>query len=341
MLEEARTAIEQILPHSMPVRWLRQFVFRFLFMSPARLHAAFRLLRFYQLSGLQWITRHSGLMRLLSRKIFELEELLPPVPPAKQAVRVGQTLAPYGPQRFRVAFFVGCVMNELMSDIQKATLEVLRHNGCEVVIPMGQACCGALHSHSGEREMALELMERNVRVFSGLNVDSIVSNAAGCGTALKEYGELARHRPAIADKAIQMARRVEDISQFLARIDWKQPTHRLNKRVAYDDPCHLVHGQKISKEPRLLLQSIPGIEWCVLPNADHCCGSAGTYNVTHFSLSMQILEKKMKAISLLRPDIVATGNPGCLLQLSYGAKRFGVAVEVRHPVELLAAGYNK
>jgi glycolate oxidase iron-sulfur subunit len=209
-----------------------------------------------------------------------------------------------------------------------------------VVIPKGQTCCGALHSHSGEREMALEVMERNVHVFSDLNVDSIISNAAGCGAALKEYAELGRHRQAIADKALQMARRVEDISQFLARIEWKKPTALLNKRVAYDDPCHLIHGQKISKEPRLLLQSIPGIEWCALPNADHCCGSAGTYNVTHFSLSMQILEKKMKAISLLQPDIVATGNPGCLLQLRYGAKRFGVAVEVLHPVELLTAGYN-
>jgi glycolate oxidase iron-sulfur subunit len=340
MLEEARDAIEKKRVYPLRVRWLRRFVFNYLFLSPARLRAAFLLMRVYQWSGLRWFATRTGLLRLISPRLAELDPLLPPIPFSHQGLRTGRTLAPYGPKRHRVAFFVGCVMNELMGDIQQASIEVLRHNGCEVIIPAGQACCGALHSHSGELELALRLVEKNTRIFAPLQVDSIITNAAGCGAMLKEYRELGRKIAGLADAAARMASRVEDITEFLARIGLKIPAGHLDKRVGYDDPCHLVHGQKISRQPRQVLKSIPGIRWTEIPNADHCCGSAGTYNVMQFNMSMQVLERKMRAIASVKPDIVATGNPGCLLQLRYGAKRFSIPVEIRHPVELLAESYR-
>ena len=342
LLEESRAAIENTRQRNGVTRALRYLVFQQLFRYPWALHLAARLLRLYQISGLRFLLRRSGLLPRLSTKWAELEQLLPDIPSSSALLPKGKSFPAFGQRRYRVAFFTGCVMDETMAAIQHDTVEVLRHNGCEVIVPEGQVCCGAIHSHSGELQSAVQRMETNVRIFADLEVDGIISNAAGCGAILKEYGRwAAEYAPALYDNAMKMASRVEDISRFLVRIGCRLPEGKIAKRVAYDDPCHLIHGQKISAEPRQLLKSIPGIEWVELPDADQCCGSAGTYNLMQYDLSMRILEKKMKNIASVHPDIVATGNPGCLLQLRYGARRFGVPVEIRHPVELLAEMYRQ
>lgn len=342
LLEESRRQILQERPPGFWEKALRRVVFHSLFRAPWRLHAAFRLLRLYQISGIRRLLRSSGLLRLFSPKWAELEHLLPDIPASRSLLQKGIIYPAKGKCRYRVAFFTGCVMDETMADIQRATVEVLQENGCEVLVPRGQVCCGAVHSHSGEMKAACRQMKTNVQLFSSLKVDSIISNAGGCGAVLKDYGRWAEdYNPLLLEKAGKVASQVEDISEFLARIGYRVPSARLEKRLGYDEPCHLVHGQKISAEPRKILQSLPGITWAEIPGADQCCGGAGTYNITQYDLSMRILEKKMQSIASAGAEVVATGNPVCLLQLRYGAKRFSIPVEFRHPAEILAELYRR
>ncbi len=341
LLEEAREAIEEHRKRPWTERLLRSLVFGQIFRRPRVLHLAARALRLYQVCGLRFLLRRSGLLKLLSPKWSELEQLLPDIPPARRLLKKGIRYPARGERKYRVAFFTGCVMDETMADIQHATVEILQHNGCEVLVPEGQGCCGAVQSHSGAFAEALRQMKTNVGVLAPLEVDAIISNAAGCGAVLKEYGRWAAdYCPALRSEAEKVSAQTADISQFLVRIGFAPPEAGLEKRLTYDEPCHLLHGQKVSAEPRRVLRSIPGIEWVELPNADQCCGGAGTYNIMQYELSMRILEKKMKDIASTGAEVLATGNPVCLLQLRYGARRFGVPVEVRHPAELLAAQYR-
>jgi len=235
-----------------------------------------------------------------------------------------------GTKRGTVAFFSGCVMNSMMGGVNRDSVRLLNAAGYDVVVPEDQVCCGALANHAGLRNAAVESAKTNIKVFSDPSIEAIIINAAGCGSMLKEY-------PDILPEASGFSKKVKDISEFLAGTPI---AHRLRvpfkKRVGYDDPCHLIHGQGVKNQPRALLKAIPGIDLVEVPGADQCCGSAGIYNIVQTEISMSILDAKMEQIRRAGIEVLATGNPGCMFQFQYGAKRAGLNLEVVHPVELLA-----
>jgi glycolate oxidase iron-sulfur subunit len=248
-----------------------------------------------------------------------------------------------GPQRARVALFSGCVMPLAYADTNRATIRVLARNGCAVDVPQGQCCCGALHIHAGERELARQLARRNMAAFTlpgtGADAEAIIVNAAGCGAALKEYPELFDD-PAEQAQARAFAAKVKDVTEFLATLPLAPPAGRIKARVAYQDACHLAHAQGVRGQPRELLRRIPGLELVEMRDPDRCCGSAGIYNLTHPELSQKVLAEKLEAIRAVAPDMVVSANPGCMLQIEAGLRRDGANMRVVHIVDLLDEAYN-
>jgi glycolate oxidase iron-sulfur subunit len=242
-----------------------------------------------------------------------------------------------GERKKRVALFTGCLADQLFADVNEATVRVLTENGCEVEVVGNEVCCGALHIHNGARDEAKALAAANVKAFAAGGYDAIVSNAAGCSAELRHYGEL------LGDEAAHaFGKKLRDISELLHEIGWKRPTAAgtLEGKLAYDEPCHLIHAQKISAAPKAILAAIPGLELVPLEDAETCCGSAGVYSVVQPALSQAVASRKIDAIRRSGADIVATGNPGCLMQIRNGVKAAGLAVRVVHPVELLADAYR-
>jgi glycolate oxidase iron-sulfur subunit len=207
-------------------------------------------------------------------------------------------------------------------------------------MPRNVGCCGALHAHHGDLTTARRLAQHNIGVFEHYNLEVVVVNSAGCGSMLKEYSQLLEHDAFYAERALAFSRKVKDISEFFAGLTLNPKVARLPLRVAYDDPCHLLHGQGISQAPRQLLQQIPGVVLVPFKEADWCCGSAGTYNMTQPDMSQRLLDRKMQHIAAVDPDVLVTGNPGCLLQLGWGVRRAGLRAEVLHPIELLDRAYQ-
>jgi glycolate oxidase iron-sulfur subunit len=300
----------------------QRLLFRYGIGSPAALRVGFGALRLYQRSGLQAGIRRLHLLRPL-RRLARAESLLPRLP---DAYRPPMLVPAEGRRRGRVALFAGCLMPEVFGPVNEATVAVLVKNGFEVEVPRGQRCCGALHLHGGDPEGAAKLARRNRAAFRIDTVDAVIVNSAGCGCALKDAGD-------------SLAERVQDICEFLDEVGLSAPSRELPLRVAYDDPCHLLHGQRISGPPRALLRSIPGLELFDLPGASDCCGAAGIYNLTQPEMSDVLGRRKLAAIVETSPDAVATGNPGCLLQIGSAVRGAGLDVEVVHPVELLARSY--
>jgi glycolate oxidase iron-sulfur subunit len=294
-----------------------------------RFHLVSRLLQVYQRSGMQRLVRATGLIKLVAPSMARSEELMPDLP-IESGLVIGQTYPADAPRVGTVAFFTGCVMNSMLGSVNRASVRLLNAAGYDVVIPNDQVCCSALANHAGLRETAVEAARRNVAAFADPKIEAVLINAAGCGAMLKDY-------PHITDGAEGFSAKVKDIAEFLAGTRLAQQLKTpLKKRVGYDDPCHLIHGQRIKTEPRTLLKAIPGIEFVEVEGADQCCGSAGIYNIVQNELSMAILDAKMEQIKRARLDILATGNPGCMFQFRFGAKRAGLQLEVVHPVELLA-----
>lgn len=280
------------------------------------------LLRVYQWSGLQRALRASGLVRLVP-PLARADALVPRLdaPHRPLAVVPGR-----GKRRGRVALFVGCVMPHMLPSVNRATVEALVHNGFDVEVPAGQVCCGALLAHDGDAEGAARLRERNRRAFASSGIDAVVVSSAGCGAALKEVRD-------------GLVGRVRDVAELLVDAGLVPPRGSLPLRVAYDDPCHLLHAQRIAEAPRALLRAIPGVELVDLPGSQDCCGAAGIYNLTHPQMAGRLLARKIQALRELRPHALATGNPGCALHLAAGVRAAGLDVEVVHPVELLARAY--
>jgi glycolate oxidase iron-sulfur subunit len=311
--------------------------------DPRRLHRLANLMRAYQRSGLAVLARRTGILHALG--LAEREALAPAMPPAAARRPWPPVLPAYGQRRARVLFLRGCVAPEVLPEMQRASIEVLRHNGCEVVTPAAQTCCGALHFHAGFHAPGMALLERNVRGFDLGDADAVVVNAAGCGSTLKEYGRLAAERPELAPAAARFAAAVRDISEFLDELGLTPPRQPVSARVAYDEPCHLLHGQGVSAAPKRLLAAVPGLTLVPLAEADRCCGSAGVYNLQYPELAGRILDTKVACIESSGADTVATGNPGCILQIRLGLRRAarrspGLArIRVVHPMELLAAAY--
>jgi glycolate oxidase iron-sulfur subunit len=229
----------------------------------------------------------------------------------------------------------------LFGNVNEATVRVLQRNGCEVVLPEGQTCCGALNVHNGETTAARAMARRNIDAFLAAGVDSVIVNAAGCGAALKEYGHLLRDDPIYADKARRFASLVKDAGEFLAGIGLVGTMGSLNLTVTYQDPCHLAHGQHVRSQPRALLEAIPGLRLIEMQGSDRCCGSAGIYNTTHPTMSRALLKDKMQMIAATKADAVVAPNPGCMLQLRYGAQRYGPELVVHHLIDLLDEAYAK
>jgi glycolate oxidase iron-sulfur subunit len=341
MVEKAREVIERESRRPLAITALRRLFFKSILPSQRWLRYSFKLLRLYQLLGLQGVVRTSGILTLLPGRLDQLEQLLPDLRRRTQHVSLGEVFPAEGVAHHRVGLLTGCVMNEIFGGINQATIRVLQRNGCEVVVPENQTCCGALHCHAGIMDTARELALRNIQAFEEQPVDVLLSNASGCGAKLKEYPGLFSNDSGLRNRADRFTAKVEDISSFLDRLPQLAGPGRIKARVAYDDPCHLLHAMKVSKAPRNLLRLIPGLELVELRTPDQCCGSAGIYNLTHYELSMKILERKIDDIQKAQVDIVATGNPGCILQIAYGLQRAGLKdIEVLHPIELLDRAYS-
>lgn len=348
MLEDFRALLRESPQPGLHGRGLGGLVGRWLLLhvlpEPRRLAAVVQVLRVSQRSGLTALAQRSGLLRLLG--IASQAALAPLVPPATARRAWPGRLPAHGRRRARVLFLRGCVAPELLPEVQRASIEALRHNGCDVLTPSGQTCCGALHVHMGFHRQGLELLQRNLQAFDVSEVDAVVVNAAGCGSTMKEYGHLARDLPEWAEAAQRFASRVKDIHEFLHALGLLPPSRSVEARVAYDDPCHLLHGQGISTAPREILATIPGVELVPLAEAERCCGSAGVYNVLHPQLAQQILDEKIRHIAGSGAEIVATGNPGCIVQIRGGLRRAAetearlARIRVLHPMQLLAAAYD-
>jgi glycolate oxidase iron-sulfur subunit len=336
IVERARAEIEQNYRRPMRARWLRHFFFRRLLRDYTLLERGARVLRLYQRSGLETLVRASGLLRLLG--LADLAALAPRISEKPFFREFGKEFPAIGQRRAHVAFLGGCVASVAFAELNRATVRVLQQNGVEVFVPAAQVCCGALHAHAGFREEARDLARTNIGVFLE-GFDAIVTNAAGCGATLKEYDDLLENDPEYRERARQFAGRVKDITEFLAELGLREPPKKLARRVTYQDPCHLAHGQRVRSAPRELMWAI-GVELVEMPHSDYCCGSAGIYNVAQNELAMQILDAKMDDIATTPADVIATANVGCMLQLRAGVARRGLKMEVKHVVELLDEAYG-
>ncbi|MGB8645212.1 MAG: heterodisulfide reductase-related iron-sulfur binding cluster [Anaerolineae bacterium] len=335
MVEAARAQALQTLPQTPRARALRWLVFRQLFPYPERLHRVGSLMRLYQRTGAQWLART---LRLIPPALRDSEALLPRMP--DEFFQAGRVIPAHGEPRGRVAMLAGCIMGTVYAETDRATVRVLARNGFEVVVPQGQTCCGALAIHAGEREAARQMARQNIDAFLAEPVDAIIINAAGCGVALKEYGDLLKDDPAYADKARRFSGMMKDITEFLVSAGIKKPAQAINARITYQDPCHLAHGQNIRSQPRALLSQISGLKLVEMRDSDRCCGSAGIYNITHPDISMEVLDEKMQAVRAVNPEIIVTANAGCMLQLQLGVRREGLKARVMHVVELLDQAYG-
>jgi glycolate oxidase iron-sulfur subunit len=291
------------------------------------------LLRLYQRTGLQRFMR-----LLLPAKLREMDSMLPVIPNCFFEPNVG-ALPAIGAHRARVGVLNGCVMPLLFGDVNEATVRVLQRNGCEVIFPKDQICCGALNTHNGESVAAKMMARRNIDAFLEAGVDAVVVNAAGCGAAIKEYGHLLRDDAAYAEKATRFSALVGDAGEFLAGLGLVGKLGSLEMTVTYQDPCHLAHGQRVRAQPRQLLQAIPGLRIIEMEASDRCCGSAGIYNLTHSAMSQHLLKEKMESVLATQAEAIVAPNPGCMLQLRYGAQRYGPAVGVYHLMDLLDRAY--
>ncbi len=330
-----------------------------LLLSPRLLRAAVWSLWLYRRSGLQRLVRVTHLLDALAPPLGRLERRMPPVsrpvrwrrmlgaqpvfapPEPGSMVRGASSAAAGGPVSGRaVALLTGCIMDAAFGEVHAATAHVLRANGIALAEAPAQTCCGALHRHAGELERARDLARRNVAAFEAAGEAPIVVNSAGCGAALKAYGVLLAEDPAWAERARRCAARVRDVSEYLAGLSLAPPDRPVPLAVAYADACHLAHAQQLRDPPRALLGRIPGLRLVPLREADMCCGSAGSYSALEPEMSRRVLQRKMGHIAASGAEAVATGNPGCLLQLRLGAQECGLKIQVVHPVELLARSYG-
>src|SRR5581483_5529277 len=244
-------------------------------------------------------------------------------------------------KRYTVALLSGCVMPTLFGATNQATVKVLQHNGCDVLVPKAQGCCGALLLHNGDKSNALSLAQRNIDVFSKLNIDALIINAAGCGAMMKEYGELLKDDPVYYERAHQLAAKMKDVTEFLGSIPLVAPTREVRAKVVYHDACHLAHGQNVRQQPRSLLKAIPGLQISELNESDWCCGSAGTYNLTEPELANRLLARKVNNIKATDAELAIAGNPGCLMQIRAGLQQRGLSIRAVHTVDLLAEAYGE
>lgn len=316
---------------------LRSVVLRGVFSRPLLLDAVGVSVRAYHRSGVRALAQR---LPLLPDALREMEALLPRPQGHVLQGRRARRYAPRGAARGRAALVRGCVMQQLFARTNEATARVLAENGYEVLAPSDQRCCGALHVHAGDRAMARNLARGNIDAFLALDPDVIVINAAGCGSTLKEYGELLADDPRYAERAHEFSSKVRDVHELLVERGFRAPRVGIARPVTYQDACHLAHAQRIREQPRAILRSIPGLDLVEMQASDNCCGSAGIYNLTQPATSRQLLERKLDAVLATGAGIVAVGNPGCAIQIAAGARLRGLPLRVYHPVDLLDRAYR-
>jgi glycolate oxidase iron-sulfur subunit len=354
LLEEARDIVQQHKQYSFAVRLMRNFFLKQLIPKQSRLKLVGSLLWFYQRSGIQWLVRKSGLLRLFPQNMHEMESILPVISSPKQlwqrptsAFQKGLPTSEHlnnkisknkQAPRKKVGFFSGCIMDVMFLETNRNTLRLLEASGCEVVIPSNQKCCGALHAHAGEKDQARELAKQNIIAFEEEQMDYIITNAGGCGAFLDEYEMLFKDDSIWYERARKFTERIRDISDVLIELNSLPALVNRSQKVTYQDSCHLKHGMGVDQAPRQLLQAIEGAQFVEMKEADRCCGSAGIYNLVETEMSMQILDHKMEHVKKTQAYTLVTANPGCLLQMKLGIKRAGVEKKMRavHIVDLLA-----
>ncbi|OGU70656.1 MAG: hypothetical protein A3H45_02980 [Ignavibacteria bacterium RIFCSPLOWO2_02_FULL_55_14] len=340
LVEAARAQAFAQERESRASRLLKRFFLGTVFSSHRRLKGLATLLKVYQRSGMAWFLRRTGILAAISPKLARLDPLTPQISDSFSSDVLPEVFSPYGERRYRVGFLTGCIMDVAFGNVNMDTIEVLRRHGCEVIVPQSQSCCGSLAAHYGDMTSARRMAAGAVDLFKRDGLDWIVMNSAGCGAFFKEYGHLFADDPERASAAELVAARTKDLTEFLASTGFR-PRHARpsgNKRpprVTYHDACHLAHTQKVVQEPRRLVQSVPGYEYVELPEASWCCGSAGIYNIVEHEAAMQILERKVDNIASIAPDVLVTGNPGCMVQIRHGLERRGLNVRLLHTATFL------
>ncbi|MFA5833058.1 MAG: (Fe-S)-binding protein [Bacteroidota bacterium] len=299
-----------------------------------------RILGFYQSSGLEQIMKHSLVVKKLAPNLSKIQNLSPRIDDRFFDDVYPEIVRPSGKSRLRVGFLSGCIMNVAFAHINEDTVKVLLHHDCEVIIPKNQVCCGSLQAHNGDFDIARTLAKKNIDEFLKFDLDAIVMNSAGCGALMKEYGHYLHDDPDYAEKAELLSGKVKDISEFLFDIGLKRPVKEFRHRVTYHDACHLIHAQKISKQPRDVIKSIPGVEYVELNEASWCCGSAGIYNVVRHEDSMKILDRKMENVTIADAEYIVANNPGCITQIEYGCKKNNSTMKIVHLATLLRNVYE-
>jgi len=322
---------------------IRAVAIRWMFGDMSRLQLVGGIIRLYQQLGLQSLLRKSGVMKLMPKRLRELEAMTPDIQPRFSAEMISPVSRAAGKKRYKVAMLIGCAQDLIFSDINRDTVEVLVRNGCDVFTPPNQLCCGSLHAHNGEWDMAADLARKQLRQFPPGQYDAIITNAGGCGSHLKHYAKLLANDPEWLPEAELWDRKVKDIHEWLAEIGGvaPAPADTPPQTVTYHESCHLSHGQKIVQQPRQLLLAIPNLKLVELPEANWCCGSAGVYNIVQPEMAGQLLDRKLANIRSTGVQTVATANPGCLLQLINGARAQGMEIRVAHPITLLAEAYRR
>ncbi len=336
LIEATRARVETATTRAPLDAFFRSFIFA-LMPYPKRLRIIAWPLVLYARSGLQRLVRKAGILRGLPPRVAQLDALVPPLTFADLRRDVAERTPASGERRAVVGIVTGCVQRAFFPNVNAATVRVLAAEGCEVRAPAGQGCCGALSLHAGRLAEAKSFARRLIRRFERAGVETIVVNAAGCGSTLKEYGHLFADEPRFAARAAAFASKVRDVSEFLAPLEPRAPRAPLAQRVAYHDACHLAHAQGVREAPRRLLCSIPGLELIEIPQGDQCCGSAGTYNLFEPVAAREIGERKVDNVTSVAPDIIASANPGCTLQMQSIARDRGVTLRAAHPIELLDA----
>ncbi|MFI5274412.1 MAG: (Fe-S)-binding protein [Ktedonobacterales bacterium] len=364
LIEATRAQVERRAPRSRGDRLFRALLFA-LFPHPRRLRALVPALWLYQRSGLRRLMRARGSAtapsvdvrrtlqhsddgahrsapptssrwRLIQR-LRGMEAVLPPVRLRAMRQRLPTYVAAAGTRRRRVGLLAGCVQQVFFDPINAATLRVLAAEGCDVVVPAAQGCCGALSIHAGREAEGLAYARRLIATFEAAGVETVVVNAAGCGSNLKDYGYLLRDDPDFAERARTFATKVRDITELLDELPPVAPRHPLSLRVAYHDACHLGHAQRVRRQPRAVLRAIPALELVEIPESEICCGSAGVYNLLEPQAAAELGERKARNVLSTRPQVIATANPGCLLQITASLDRLGARIPTLHPIELVDA----
>ncbi|MEK6756880.1 MAG: (Fe-S)-binding protein [Bacteroidota bacterium] len=347
LVESARAQIFQGGHEGRLSSMIKRTMMDWAFSKQGRLKAVARVLRFYEQSGLKWFVQRTGLLKIVSRKLHDVQPLTPTISKQFSSDLLEEVIRPVGQPRYRVGFLTGCIMDVAFADINLDTVRLLLHHGCEVVIPRGQACCGSLQAHNGDLITARRMARHNIALFDPSDLDYVVINSAGCGAFMKEYGHIFANDEEIGPRAERISRKVKDITEFLVETGFRPGGNNARnagvrsqrpfsgKRVTYHDACHLVHTQKIGQQPRELLNMIPDIELVELPESTWCCGSAGIYNIVHYDDAMKLLDRKVENIKKVQPDIIVTGNPGCLIQIQHGLQRERLPSELMHTATFL------